>query len=122
MNMTFSRPRLRVLLVGIAALALSGGTMAEPPSRAARLSDIGGTVSFSPAGQPDWMQAMVNLPLTTGDRLWADANSRAEVQVGGAAIRLGAATSVTLPRAEAVAVTALDRFGNASPPKALGLK
>jgi uncharacterized lipoprotein YddW (UPF0748 family) len=30
--------------------------------------------------------------------------------------------SVTIPRAEAIAVTALDRFGNASAPKVLGLK
>ncbi len=70
--------------------------MAEPPSRAARLGYTSGTVSFSPAGQPDWLQAVINLPLTTGDRLWADADSRAELQLGGAAIRLGAATSVTL--------------------------
>ena len=39
---------------------------------------------------------MVNRPLTTGDRLWADANSRAELQIGGATIRLGDATSVRL--------------------------
>jgi len=32
------------------------------------------------------------------------------------------ATSITLPRADAIAVTALDRFGNASAPKTLGLK
>jgi uncharacterized lipoprotein YddW (UPF0748 family) len=32
------------------------------------------------------------------------------------------AMSVSLPRAEAIAVTALDRYGNASPPKTLGLQ
>ena len=96
MHMPSSSPRLWVLLVGIAALALSGWATAEPPSRAARLSYVRGTVSFSPAGQPDWVRAVVNRPLTTGDRLWVDVNSRAELQVGGAAIRLGAATSVTL--------------------------
>lgn len=32
------------------------------------------------------------------------------------------AKSITIPRADAVAVTALDRFGNASPPKVLGLR
>ncbi|MDO8788465.1 MAG: hypothetical protein Q7J42_10395 [Sulfuritalea sp.] len=95
-HMPSSRPRLWVLLVGLTALALSGWSAAEPPSRVARLSYISGIVSFSPAGQPEWVQAMVNRPLTTGDRLWVDANSRAELQVGGAAIRLGAGTSVTL--------------------------
>ena len=31
-------------------------------------------------------------------------------------------TSISIPRADAIAVTALDRFGNASPPKVLGLQ
>ena len=96
MLMTTSRPRLWVLLVAIASFALSGLATAEPPSRAARLSYIKGTVSFSPAGQPDWVQAVVNRPLTTGDALWTDEDSRAELQLGGAAIRLGSTTSVTL--------------------------
>ena len=95
MNMqTLRRPA--VLLLGCLTLMWSGLASAEPPSRAARLGYISGTVSFSPAAQPDWVQAVVNRPLTTGDRLWADASSRAELQVGGAAIRLGADSSVTL--------------------------
>jgi hypothetical protein len=92
-------PHLRrsvLVLGGIFTLALGGWAAAEPPSRAARLGYISGTVSFSPAGQPDWVHAMVNRPLTTGDRLWSDANSRAELQIGGAALRLGEATSVTV--------------------------
>ena len=32
------------------------------------------------------------------------------------------AGQATIPRADAIAVTALDRFGNASPPKVLGLQ
>jgi hypothetical protein len=96
MHMPSLRPRYLVLLAGIAALALSAWAAAEPPSRAARLSYVGGTVSFSPAGEPDWVRPAVNQPLTSGDRLWADAASRAELQIGGSAIRLGAATSVTL--------------------------
>ena len=34
----------------------------------------------------------------------------------------GRSQGVTIPRAEAVAVTALDRYGNASAPKVLGLR
>jgi len=30
--------------------------------------------------------------LTTGDKLWADRDSRAELQLGGATIRMGAST------------------------------
>ena len=55
-----------------------------------------GAVSLSPAGENDWVQAAVNRPLTTGDRLWVDAGARAEVQVGGAMIRMNAGTGVSI--------------------------
>ena len=55
-----------------------------------------GAVSFSPAGENDWVQASINRPLTTGDRLWTDAGARAELQVGGAMLRMSAGTSVVV--------------------------
>ena len=51
----------------------AAGPCADPPSRVARLGYITGAVSFSPAGENDWVQAALNRPLTTGDRLWVDA-------------------------------------------------
>ena len=42
------------------------------------------------------MQASINRPLTTGDRVWADAGARAEIQVGGALMRLNAGTGVSV--------------------------
>ncbi len=88
--------RLLRVFAGILVISLSGWAVADPPLRAARLGYISGVVSFSPSSQPDWVQAAVNRPLTTGDRLWADSNSRAELQIGGASIRLGELTDVTL--------------------------
>jgi hypothetical protein len=61
----------------------------DPPSRVARLGYVDGQVSFSPAGTDDWVSATLNRPITTGDKLWSDQNSRAELHVGSAAIRLG---------------------------------
>jgi Family of unknown function (DUF6600) len=61
----------------------------DPPSRVARLSYTSGQVSFSPSGTDDWVSAVVNRPITTGDKLWTDQNSRAELHIGSAAIRLG---------------------------------
>ncbi len=90
------RSKATALGIGIALLIASGWANADPPSRVARLGYTTGSVSFSPAGDPDWLQAVVNRPLTTGDRLWTAANSRAELQIGGAAIRLGPSTSATL--------------------------
>src|SRR5256885_1651118 len=64
----------------------------DPPTRVARLSHTDGSVSFEPAGTDDWVSSVVNRPITTGDKLWADQNSRAELQLGSATIRMGSAT------------------------------
>ena len=61
----------------------------DPPGRVARLSYTSGAVSFNPAGTDDWASAIVNRPLTIGDKLWADNGARAELNLGTAAIRLG---------------------------------
>jgi hypothetical protein len=68
----------------------------DPPGRAARLDYTQGAVSFEPAGVDDWTTAAVNRPLTTGDKLWSDNASRAELDTGTAAIRLGDSTGVAL--------------------------
>ena len=68
----------------------------DPPSRVARLNFIEGTVSFQPGGENDWLTAVLNRPLVTGDNLWADENSRAEVHIGSTALRLGPTTGITL--------------------------
>src|SRR5258706_2719395 len=62
----------------------------DPPSRVARIGYMEGSVSFQPAGEADWVQAVPNRPMTTGDKIWADRDSRAELQLGSAVIRLGA--------------------------------
>ncbi len=64
----------------------------DPPSRVARLGYMEGSVSFQPAGETDWVQAVSNRPMTTGDKLWADRDSRAELELGSAVIRLNANT------------------------------
>ena len=88
--------RAFALVAGIAVLAFTGWASADPPSRVARLGYMTGAVSFSPAGENDWVLAPINRPLTTGDRLWADAGARAEIQVGGAMIRMSAGTGVSI--------------------------
>jgi len=64
----------------------------DPPSRVARLSYTHGNVSFEPAGTDDWVSAVVNRPMTTGDKLWSDNGGRAELHLGSAAIRLSSNT------------------------------
>ncbi|HEY1659062.1 MAG TPA: DUF6600 domain-containing protein [Candidatus Sulfotelmatobacter sp.] len=68
----------------------------DPPGRVARLNYIDGSVSFQPSGDGDWIDAMLNRPLVTGDNLWTDENSRAELHIGSTALRLGEKTGITL--------------------------
>jgi len=60
----------------------------DPPGRVARLGYIKGQVSFSPSGTDDWVAAVLNRPLTTGDKLWTDQGARVELHIGSAVIRL----------------------------------
>jgi len=68
----------------------------DPPARVARLSFIKGTVSLQPSGANDWSQASLNYPLTTGDRIYTDQESQAELEIGSAAVRASATTDLTV--------------------------
>ena len=68
---------------------------ADPPARAGRLNYVHGTVSLAPGQAPDaWAVAVLNRPLTTGDRLWTDRDGYAEFHVGSTAVRLAPRTNV----------------------------
>jgi hypothetical protein len=83
---------LSLCLAGLARGQENGLDDVDPPDRAARLSLIRGDVSLQPAGEEEWTEAILNRPLTTGDRLWTDQGARAEIQVGQAVVRLGSDT------------------------------
>ncbi|MBV8458313.1 MAG: hypothetical protein JO122_17060, partial [Acetobacteraceae bacterium] len=74
----------------------SAQTSSDPPGRVARIQYMSGEVSLQPGGVNDWVAAEMNRPLTTSDRVWTDANSRAELNVGGAFIRMNSESSLTL--------------------------
>src|SRR6202790_1775792 len=60
----------------------------DPPSVVARLAYSQGVVSFQPAGTEDWVDAGINRPITTGDKLWSDQDGRVELQLDASTIRL----------------------------------
>lgn len=89
-------------LLGFAVATIAMNTHAtaqddedDPPTRVARLGYMEGSVSFQPAGEDDWVGAVDNRPLTTGDKLWSDRDSRADLQLGSAAIRLSENTGIS---------------------------
>lgn len=88
--------RLLGFVLGAAVFVFSGNASADPPSRVARLGYTAGAVSFSASGADEWVRASVNRPLANGDRLWVDADARAEIQDGGALIRMASKTSVSV--------------------------
>ncbi len=67
----------------------------DPPSRVARISYLDGNVSFQPTGTEDWAAAAKNRPVTVGDKLWTDQDSRAELQAGQASLHLGSMTALS---------------------------
>lgn len=76
--------------------AFAGNVLADPPDRVARISFLGGNVSFQPAGGDQWAQASLNRPLVTGDKVYTDQDSRVELEVGGATVRLDADSTFDL--------------------------
>ncbi|HTZ98384.1 MAG TPA: DUF6600 domain-containing protein [Terriglobales bacterium] len=68
----------------------------DPSGRVARLNYMNGQVSVQPQGTGDWVQGDSNRPLTNGDNIWADKDSRAEVSFGTARARIDAMSSLTL--------------------------
>jgi hypothetical protein len=85
---------LKIFIIFI--LLLSSVVYADPPSNVARLSYLQGMTSFSPVGGKVWVKAQVNRPLVPGDQLWADDKARAEIQLGGAVVRIEDGSSLRL--------------------------
>src|SRR5271169_3393828 len=67
----------------------------DPPTRVARISYVDGSVSFQAGGQGDWGSAARNRPMTIGDKIWTDKDSRAELQTGVVSIHLGSMTALS---------------------------
>src|SRR6267142_5632158 len=90
------------LLLGLliaSALIVPATSMADtddPPARVARLAYLEGSISFQPGGTEEWVAAPLNRPITTGDKIWSDQDSRAELQLDGSALRLSSNTSVSV--------------------------
>ncbi len=85
-----------VLLFSLCCVPVADAAHADPTGRVARLSHSQGEISYSPAGEDEWVGLVRNRPLIRGDRLWTDHHARGELQVGSAALRLGSDTSLEI--------------------------
>ena len=100
----FTMKKVSLLVVLFLALGIflgasrTASAQDDPPTRIARLNFIQGSVSYQPGGddEQEWVAADPNRPLTTGDNLWSDENSRGELHIGSTAIRLGGQTGISI--------------------------
>src|SRR5712692_6407502 len=98
-NMTSVGRRLSLFLILTGLLCFTApmarADEGDPPTRAARISYVDGSVSLQPGGSGDWGSAAKNRPVTIGDKIWTDKDSRAELQAGQAGIHLGSMTALS---------------------------
>lgn len=93
-SLTFFLPLL-IIATAFLSIPKSAAAQDDPPGRVARVNFIQGSVSYQPSGTQDWVDANPNRPLTTGDSLWSDTDSRGEVHIGSLAIRLASETGIS---------------------------
>ncbi|MFZ2235345.1 MAG: DUF6600 domain-containing protein [Dokdonella sp.] len=95
---TFSSLFLRSVMSAVALVLLVSGNAAwaDPPGRIARMSYIRGDVGFQPGGSGEWVDAVINRPLVTGDRLSTDRDARVELEIGAGSIRLDERSTFSL--------------------------
>ena len=82
-----------LLMLSLTLTGVSWADDSDPAGRVARLGLVQGQVSIEPAGLDEWAAADSNRPVTSGDKLWADADARAELSLGSAVVRLASATA-----------------------------
>ena len=87
---------LIIVVALFASAARAQDNTADPPGRVARVDYMTGQISVQPHGTDDWVQAESNRPLTIADNVWADKDSRAELDFGTGVMRIDSETSLTL--------------------------
>ena len=90
-----------LVVVGCTSLLVGALASADPPARVARLGFVSRAVSISSAEDSEWAVATLNRPLTSGDRLWVDRDSRAALEVGGATVDIDVGTGISVLKLDA---------------------
>ena len=88
---------IRIVVMLIAPILAPLAASADPPARVARVSFVGGPVSFRPASADEWTAATLNYPVTIGDHVWTDTAARTELELGASTVRLGTVHRVQRP-------------------------
>ncbi len=70
----------------------------DPPGRVGRVAEVRGQAWMREGGQGEWFELQRNRPVTGGDRLSTDRDSRLTLQIGSTTVRLDSRTEVAVQR------------------------
>lgn len=83
-----------LVLMSLWAVQAHAADPVDPPGRVGRLSEIDGRAWIYTPDSNEWIDAVRNRPVTTGDRVSTEADGRAEVRIGTTVLRLGPSTEL----------------------------
>lgn len=87
-----------LMLLSLLALPVDAAEADDPPGRAGRVAEVKGQVWIYATDSNEWIGAVRNRPVTTGDRLSTEADGRAEVRIGSTVLHVGPDTEVEVLR------------------------
>ena len=89
--------KIHLLFYLFASIIFCNTAFADPLTSIARLNLVTGSVSLLPAGEDQWIDALLNRPLTVGDSLWTDTSAKAALEFSNkTAIWLNSSTSLKI--------------------------
>ncbi len=96
--------RVTIALWAIVTMATGGFALTaraqqpdtDPPARVARLSELYGQVWIYSPDSGEWVGAVRNQPLTSGDRIATESGARAELQIGSTSLRIDSISELEL--------------------------
>ena len=89
---------MRIIAMLLAALAPALASAQDIPGRVGRIAHIEGSAAVYRDPEIGWDKAWVNSPVTSENSIWTEPDSRAELRVGGTAIRINEATQLDMAR------------------------
>jgi hypothetical protein len=79
---------------------LAGCALLIAPAAWAQLGPVlthaEGSLALAPAGDREWIEVRPRRPVYTGERVWTDRGSRAELQISGHSLRLAGGTQLAI--------------------------
>src|SRR5206468_10162462 len=94
------------LLLLVTSLVSFAAAAQDLPARVGRVAYVEGDVSIFQDPDLGWDRAAMNTPFTSENSLWTDAGGRAEVRVGGLALRLDSFTQLDVSHLDADGIDA----------------